>query len=156
MLQDYFIVIGWILVIGGWFATYFLLKKKEIEASKYKIKLDVYAKFIEIMYQYSNIDNLFKGCVFSISLKKRGWEITNKMTEIYDSEAQLRLVAPPNIVSEVESLTIKILEMLSLWSKTNKVNAKKLIELVVDINEQKNRITNLMRDDLGVKGLIPD
>jgi len=89
------------------------------------------------MYKYSDIDNLFKNYLFSVPLKKRSWEICDKMTEIYNSEAQLRLVAPPNIISEVESLTLKILDLLSLWAKTNKVNAKKLLKLTLAVNEQK-------------------
>lgn len=156
MPQEYFIIIGWVLIIIGWFVTYFLLKKKEIEASKYKIKLEIYAEFIKIMYEYSSIDNLFKNFVFTIPLKERGWKISDKMTEIYNSEAQLRLVAPPNIILEVESLTLKVLDLLDMWAKTNRVKARDLSELIVNINEQKNKVTNLMRIDLRIENSVPE
>ena len=156
MLQEYLIIIGWILIIAGWFVTYFLLKKKEIETSKYKIKLEIYAKFIEIMYEYSSIDNLLKNFVFTIPLEKSGGKIADKMTEIYNSEAQLRLVAPPNIILEVESLTLKVLDMLDMWAKTHRIDAKDFSELIVSINEQKNKVTNLMGIDLKIEGPVPE
>ena len=108
------------------------------------------------MYQYSsNVFGDFFEYVSSLPPKKRKIEINKKMKEIYNSEAQLRLVAPPNIISEVESLTVSIVDFFDLWNGKNKVEARKALGDLLDVMDQKNKITNLMRADLGVRDVMP-